>query len=528
MNTVKFILAIIVITISNSLWAYDFYAVNNGDTIYYNITSDTVPYTVEVTYKIQSDSMNYSGAIIIPSTVTYETLTYTVTSIGDNAFEACSDLTFISIPISIQTIGRYAFSSCTGLTHITIPDSVKTIGFAAFVMNTNLTTVKFNAINCNDYGIFARNNKLATLIFGENVIRIPNGLCKACEFLTTIYISNSVKIIGDQAFRFCKYLTSIHIPDSVVFIGDYAFSDCINLQYVTIGKFIDSIGDAAFENDINISEITMKGVSPPLIKEYTFHNVSTNSIVCVPCGSSGLYQSASNWSRFKNIIGSMKFNINITPNDASMGSITYLQKHCESDTVIVEAVAKPHYHFLCWNDGIADNPRTIILFQDTVFTAIFAIDTHSVTVLSNDTNMGTVSGSGTYKYNQMITITATPKPDYRFVKWHDGDTNNPRTIRLTQDTVFTAEFSTKNSILQNRNVGTLSLYPNPVQDVLYIDNCEQIINKVEIYNMSGKRIKCIPVNDTKIILSMDDVCQGIYFVNINTKQTNVVRKIRKD
>ncbi|MFA7401457.1 MAG: hypothetical protein WCZ21_02875, partial [Bacteroidales bacterium] len=60
MNTVKYILAIIVITISNPLWAYDFYAVNDGDTIYYNITSDTLPYTVEVTYKALYDSTSYS------------------------------------------------------------------------------------------------------------------------------------------------------------------------------------------------------------------------------------------------------------------------------------------------------------------------------------------------------------------------------------------------------------------------------------------------------------------------------------
>src|SRR5690554_812831 len=125
MNTVKFILAIIVITISNSLWAYDFYAVNNGDTIYYNITSDTVPYTVEVTYKIQSDSMNYSGAIIIPSTVTYDTLTYTVTGVGYGAFFNSKGLTSVVLSDSIVSIYPYAFKDCISITSVIIPSSVE-------------------------------------------------------------------------------------------------------------------------------------------------------------------------------------------------------------------------------------------------------------------------------------------------------------------------------------------------------------------------------------------------------------------
>jgi len=655
MNTVKFILAIIAITISNSLWAYDFYAVNDGDTIYYNITSDTLPYTVEVTYKALYDSTSYSGAISIPSLVNYDTKTYVVTRIGDcaflknknltsiilsdsilnigmsafrnclfltaitfsnfletiessafygcdallsinipaslksigeevfvycdkiqsitvdanslyfksmddilydydvknlilcasaktgtvivpntvscindYAFLLCRGLTSIIFPLSLKTIGKFALAFCTGLTHLTIPDSVTTIGLGALTLDTNITTVNFNAINCNAPLLFGRDNKLKNIIFGDCVNTIPVGLCVMCEFLTSVSFPNSVRVIGMGAFSSCTGLTSIDIPDSVIVIGDGAFSDCSNLRSITIGVSIDSIGSYVFKNYKALKEITIKAETPPYIHEFTFFGGSPYFNIYVPCGSVDLYRSATNWSFYQNIIGLMPYDLQITPNDPVMGSIRYIQKQCENDTVIVQAMAKPNYHFVCWNDNITDNPRTLLLFQDTALTAIFAIDTHKLTVLSNDTNRGSVSGSGFYTHYDSVVITATPKSKYEFVKWSDNNTNNPRTLYITQDMVITAVFALKNSIKENQKDESINIYPNPVQDILYIDNGEQIINKVEIYDISGKLIKCIPVNNTKMMLPMDDLCKGIYFLSVYTMQTKEVRKIRKE
>ena len=104
------------------------------DGIYYNIT-DKIAKTVEVTCKgsYNSDDSNYySGSVTIPSSVTYSGTTYSVTSIGENAFEDCTGLTSVTIPNSVTTIGNWAFSYCDGLTSITIPNSVIEIGSGAF------------------------------------------------------------------------------------------------------------------------------------------------------------------------------------------------------------------------------------------------------------------------------------------------------------------------------------------------------------------------------------------------------------
>ena len=75
------------------------------------------------------------------------------------------------------------------------------------------------------------------------------------------------------------------------------------------------------------------------------------------------------------------------------------------------------------------------------FTAYFEkITTYTLTVVSSNTTYGTVSGGGTYDYGTNHQITATPNECYRFVQWSDGNTNNPRTITVTGDATYTAEF----------------------------------------------------------------------------------------
>ena len=65
----------------------------------------------------------------------------------------------------------------------------------------------------------------------------------------------------------------------------------------------------------------------------------------------------------------------------------------------------------------------------------------SVHIYPNDASMGSVSRSGIYPKNSEITISATPNLGYHFVQWSDGNTENPRTLELTQDTILTAEFA---------------------------------------------------------------------------------------
>ena len=95
----------------------------------YELDTETMKATVTV-YK--SNNNKYSGDIVIPSTVEYGGAEYCVTSIGEDAFIYCFDLTSITIPNSVTSIGDYSFYECSSLTSITIPNSVTSIGDLAF------------------------------------------------------------------------------------------------------------------------------------------------------------------------------------------------------------------------------------------------------------------------------------------------------------------------------------------------------------------------------------------------------------
>ena len=105
--------------------------------IYYKITGAD---KVSVTYKDGSYN-TYSGRIVIPRTLTYDGVAYTVTAIDHLAFFNCPNLTDVVIPETVTTIGNTSFKNCTSLTSITIPNSVTSMGMYAFQNCTSLTDV---------------------------------------------------------------------------------------------------------------------------------------------------------------------------------------------------------------------------------------------------------------------------------------------------------------------------------------------------------------------------------------------------
>ena len=107
--------------------------------IYYMIDGNEAVVTFRGMFP--SECGDYSGSVVIPSAVNYNGVTYSVTSIGDRAFDVCTGLTSIVIPNSVTSIGECAFLGCTGLTSIDIPNSVTSIGRQAFDGCTGLTSI---------------------------------------------------------------------------------------------------------------------------------------------------------------------------------------------------------------------------------------------------------------------------------------------------------------------------------------------------------------------------------------------------
>ena len=474
-------------------WAYDFsVVVSSGQTLYFNINSNSTSNEVYITYpnsNAQYTNECYSGYtkptgnLIIPSSVTYNGITYSITSIGNHAFHNCTGLTSVNIPNSVTNIGYSPFYECSGLTSVTIPNSVTTIGNYAFYLvkiinyNGTATGSPWGALAVNGYiegdFIYSDNTKtiLEAYIGNSSNVIIPNSVTSIGEYafynctgLTSVTIPNSVTTIGESAFESCTGLTSVTIPNSVTTIGNYAFYECTGLTSVTIPNSVttienstfyncsgltsvtipnsvDSIGVYAFYNCTSIGRIDLKSVTPPTINSNSFQNVSSAIPVYIPCGSLSNY-SNSNWgTRFPNLQESQVFSLGVAVNDSTMGMALILSNTCANSAI--QAYAYDGYNFVGWSDGSTNNPRVVTLTQDTVFTAIFEanVQRYTITVMSANNNMGTVSGGGTYEEGTQATITATPAENHHFVSWNDGNTDNPRTITVTGDATYIANFA---------------------------------------------------------------------------------------
>ena len=429
-----------------------------------------------------------------------------VTDIGSYAFENCKNLTSITIPNSVTRIGNYAFDNCISLESISIPDSVKSIGA---------------------YG-FGGCKKLTSISIPDSVKYINAHAFDNCMALTSITIPDSVTHIGDYAFAGCVGLQTITLPQALKRIGNYGFRGCSGLTSITIPEKVSAIGKYCFDRCSNLTSFYLLspvpyyddqwgiGVYLAFSWEGTF--VHPDFSMFVPCGTLYTYEHSTGWNNYANQLkyephpNIDMYRIMASAQDTLMGYVTIdtLSTICDTLSPLrfsIKGMATNGYYLDHWSDGIANNPRTVEITQDTSFTAIFArkrstlrtavdhaihgytsgdtvalyFDTIQVQAIANhgyhftqwsdgitenprwvvleDTYLtltayfendvhivnyqainGSIQGPDTVPYSEMITITAIPDEWYCFAKWSDGVTENPRTVQITQDTTFVAEF----------------------------------------------------------------------------------------
>jgi hypothetical protein len=130
----------------------------------------------------------YSGAVKIPETANYSSVSYKVTSIGNSAFEHCGGLTSVEMPHSVLTLGYNVFSGCSNLSSVEMSNSITSIGGGAFT---------------------------------------------DCSKLSSVTLPNTLTSIGAASFS-GSGLTSFTIPASVQSIGINPLSNCANLTSIVV------------------------------------------------------------------------------------------------------------------------------------------------------------------------------------------------------------------------------------------------------------------------------------------------------
>lgn len=212
------------------------------DGIYYNITSEERK-TVEVTSPSDKGIVDggykfYKDVVFIPEKVSYDGKEYTVTAIGERAFENNYELLSVVMPNTIRSIKEFAFNECINLKSLTISSEVSEIGDYAFM---KLSSLEHLAVDCHNKTFDSRGDCNAIIRTRTNTLFVG---CKATV------IPDGVEVIAGNAFISCQDSSiepfELNFPPSVEIIEPLAFNCCYPLSAVTFSEGLRRIGRWAF------------------------------------------------------------------------------------------------------------------------------------------------------------------------------------------------------------------------------------------------------------------------------------------
>ena len=412
------------------------------------VTIDGFTYTLDATTSTATVTGTPSGNVVIPATINYNNCTYYVTVISgvsysgiisieipstverieDRSFRNRETLIKVTLSEGLSYIGDFAFEGCDALTSITIPTTVSYIGEGAFRDCFSLTKIIWNAKNCADFISASdapfnyrpsgyayqdeknyKNDYTTSIIFGDEVEYIPAYLCYNFIALTTLVIPQNVKEIGAYAFhgfyydnslnkRYDSNLTSVTFGSKLERIGSYAFFGRRSLVDISIPNNCTTIGANVFGECNKISSITLgRNISVMGTNAFTSSSIKTINIYA------------------------------ITP------------------PVITRSVFLNVYYFnlitLNVPSKAIDAYKTATVWKDMSVQAMSSEQqTFTLSVSSADESEGTTTSGGDFDEDSEVTIYAIAKDGYRFSKWNDGNTDNPRTVKMISDLSFVAYF----------------------------------------------------------------------------------------
>lgn len=165
------------------------------------------------------DDSTPDGVIDIPDTVISGGQPYTVTAIGDSAFNPSHTITNVSsvfIPATVTSIGRFAFRCCKFLATVTFAEGsqLKSIGVSAFS------------------GTISAHPRFTEIQIPDSVETISTNAFHNCQDLESITLPASLKTIGTGAFSYCRNLSKVKLPASLTTIESSVFDGCSSLETV--------------------------------------------------------------------------------------------------------------------------------------------------------------------------------------------------------------------------------------------------------------------------------------------------------
>ena len=201
---------------------------------------------------------DYSGDIVIPETVTYDNITYKITSLERGCFEGCWLLTSINLSSSITSLESGCFEGCWSLTSINLPSSITSLGDDCFSDCSSLTSINLpSSITSLGDGCFRDCSRLTSINLPSSITSLGSYCFRGCSRLTSINLPSSITSLGDDCFSSCSSLTSINLPSSITSLGDDCFSDCSSLTSINLPSSIISLDRSCFRGCCSLTSINL-------------------------------------------------------------------------------------------------------------------------------------------------------------------------------------------------------------------------------------------------------------------------------
>ena len=459
------------------------------------------------------------------------TLPNTLTSIGYSAFSGCSTLTSISIPNSVKNLGRSAFENCVSLTTIILSNEMTILNDNTFRDCSSLKSVKLGGklTTIGEY-VFSGCLKLNEISLPASITSISENAFATCTKLYDIYC---YAMEPPTAFEssFANYNAFLHVPcDNQrvylldVLFGNFKYIECLEAETATTDTVVvdPSFNDAEFTWPSNSDadsytlaiskdgevfctltfnangQLTGIAFAPSRNRQHNAPaavqaaNGFTFTVTGLDEGSVYTYdlvikdsedntlQSYSGEFRTQ----SVDDRIIMVEYDATQGEVIGAGTYLLGDIVTLTVIPNEGYQFATWGDGCTDNPRALMVTQDTTLTAIFEILTYNVTVTCDPIH-GSVTGSGTYNHGDVVTLTAIPNEGYQFVRWSNEVEDNPYTFVISDNVKLSAEFET---VIHSSVENTHSPSPTSSCQKIFRNGQLLILRDGKTYNVMGQGI----------------------------------------
>lgn len=504
-----------------------------------NYEADGIIYADPEHTEVYDSRRNIMGALTLPEGVqtirrqafyyrkdiTAVTLPSTLDSIGPNAFYYCDGIAALHLNDSLRSIGERAFEGAfAGIDTLLIPDKVESVGAFAFstarfsnvVLGRGLRTVGINAFKA-AAGTYSQSLLQSTIFTGsmEDWLSIDWGYSYNNYEANPTYSSHNLIINGEE-------LTHLVVPEGIITIKPFAFVGLATLATITLPASLLSIegynNNGSFlgiPGNLSVDTVYAHGTTAPTGgRDYTW----SNSVFVIPCGALQSYQSRWGYGRTY-IFAHPETVVTVLTDNPVQGTATLVgEVDCDTNAT-VQATAAPHYHFLRWSDGSRANPYTLHLDGDSTLTAFFAIDSFTVAV-EHDTSQMSVEGTGIYPYGTNVTLTVAPHYGYEFEHGLPDWSQDPgsgvltRTVHVTGDINFSLVINRKVMVVGSMAYGPGTVYVSGADGNRYLDEVT-----VAATPQPGKRFLHwndeVPENPRSLILTCDTSFTA-YFGNADT------------